>query len=265
MDYRRFPPVRLPVPTLVDVANGLGLSFDFHFLGHAYDPEAELRRLEEKVNDVDVFFLYDSSVDHYGHHRGASAHILSAEIDRLAGFIRSVTQSIEQRGEAEVLLFSDHGMTNISAGFDLLASLKDVSVGTDYLVFIDSTFARFWYLHPTARERIHEHLISAPASFLSEDEKRKYGIDFADTRYGEDILVADEGVVFHPSYISPPLIRTKSYPDVATHGYRPEASTASGICFYRGTALSERFPDPVPATDVFVYASAIMRAISAGR
>ena len=265
MDYRRFPPVLLPVPTLVDIARDLGLTFDFRSLGHSYDPAVELRRVEEKVDDVDVFFFYDASLDHYGHHRGASAHFLRAEIDRLADFIQSATQLVGRGGQSEVLLFSDHGMTNVSTGFDLLARLKGIVLGTAYLVFTDSTFARFWYLRPSARERIHERLLAAPAAFLSEEEKHKYGIDFADTRYGEDILVADEGVVFHPSYISPPLLRTKSYPDVATHGYRPEALTASGICFYSGRVLSGRFPEVVPATDVFDYASTIMRAMAEGR
>jgi hypothetical protein len=263
MDYRRFPPVSLPVPTLIDVAQDLGLLFDFRYLGHAYDADTELSRLEKNYHDADVFFFYDASIDHYGHHRGASAHLLRPELDRLSGFVQRATRLLESDAEVEILLFSDHGMTNVSTAFDLVANLRGLLLGRDYLMFIDSTFARFWYLRSGVRERIHQRLTSAPASFLTEEEKHRYGIDFSDTRYGEDILVAEEGVVFHPSYISPPLFRTKSYPDVATHGYRPEASTASGICFYRGNTLSDGFPEVVPATNIFDYASTIMRTIVA--
>jgi len=262
MDYRRFPPVALPVPTLKDVASSLGLRFAFRYLGHQFDLEQEVQLLTEQVTDTDVFFFYDASIDLYGHHRGASARALSVEISRVASFLSKATAVVEEHEDAEVLLFSDHGMTNVSTTFDLLARLKGVTLGTDYLVFIDSTFARFWYLSPSARERIHERLLVAPAAFLSEEEKHKYGIDFADTRYGEDILVADEGVVFHPSYISPSFFRTKGYPEKGTHGYRPEALTASGICFYRGTVIDQELADPVPATRVFDYASAIMRALA---
>ena len=192
MDYRRFPPVQLPVPTLVDVARDLRLKFDFRYLGHEYDPEAELLRLKQNIDDVDVFFFYDAALDHHGHHTGASAPLLKKEIDRLAGFLEDATQLIERSHQAEVILFSDHGMTNVTSTFDLIECLDGLALGTDYLVFIDSTFARFWYLRSSARERIHEMLSDAPAAFLSDEEKHKYGINFDNDRYGEDIFVADE-------------------------------------------------------------------------
>lgn len=262
MDYRQFPPVALPVPTMKDVASDLGLRFSFRYLGHQFDQQEEIQRMKEQMSEVDVFFFYDASIDLYGHHRGASVKALSSEISRVASFLTEATGIVEQSDTAEVLLFSDHGMTDVASTYDLLAALQGLTIGTDYLAFIDSTFTRFWYLKPGAKEAVHAKLTGAPASFLSREEQARYGIDFPDTRYGEDILAADEGVVFHPSYISPSFFRTKEYPEKGTHGYRPEAPTASGICFYRGTVIDQELSDPVPASQVFDYASVIMKAVA---
>jgi len=66
-------------------------------------------------------------------------------------------------------LFSDHGMTNVEETFDIFAALGDLRVGDDYLVFVDSTFARFWYPNDEVRALVHERLAGAPANFLTPD------------------------------------------------------------------------------------------------
>jgi hypothetical protein len=258
MDYRRFPPVALPVPTLEQVATDLGLRFGFRYLADGYDLEAELSWLEKALEDVDVLFLYDPSVDGRGHHVGASAAALRPELERIARFIERATGLMDEHGGAEVMLFSDHGMTNVERTFDIFAALGDLEVGRDYLVWVDSTFARFWYPTEEVRGVVHERLASAPAAFLSSEEMRGYGIDFDDDRYGQEVLAAEEGVVFHPSYISPTFFRTRGYPDKATHGYRPEAPSAYGIFCYRGNRLEGPLPRPVRATDVFGLATSVM-------
>ena len=75
-------------------------------------------------------------------------------------------------------------------------------------MFVDSTVARFWYAGASVRDAIRSRLADAPGSFLTREDEERYGIAFDDDRYGADILVADEAVVFHPSYISPTFFRT---------------------------------------------------------
>jgi hypothetical protein len=125
-------------------------------------------------------------------------------------------------------------------------------------VFVDSTFARFWYASDRIRTDIRDALHGAPGSFLTRAEEERYGIAFDDDRYGTDILVADEAVVFHPSYISPTFFRTKEYPDRATHGYRPEAPSAYGIYLRHGPGADPARTEPMPATGIFAEATAIM-------
>jgi hypothetical protein len=148
-------------------------------------------------------------------------------------------------------------MTDITRTYDLFAALRPWRIGRDYLVFVDSTFARFWY-DDDVRDAIREALRDAPARFLTDDDKQRYGIAFDDDRYGTDVLVADEAVVFHPSYISPTFFRTKGYPDRATHGYLPECPSAYGVFFRRGPGADPTQAAVMPATGVFGVATEIM-------
>jgi hypothetical protein len=266
MDYRKFPPVALPVPTFADAAARYGLRFSFKYLKHGYDLDTELADLDRRLADNDVLFYYDPSIDGHGHHAGADVVRLRPDLDRVERFLRAAAGlAAAGGGETHVLLFSDHGMTDVERTYDIFGALARLRLGRDYLVFVDSTFARFWYADDQVRDRIRAACAAAPAGFLDGGERRRYGIDFPDDRYGQDILVADEGVVFHPSYISPSGLRTRHYPDRATHGYRPESPTASGICFRRGPGADPARTDPVPATGVFGIVQEIVGRSSAGR
>jgi hypothetical protein len=265
MDYRKFPPVDLPVPNLGTAARERDLRFFFRYLDHGYDLGAQLRELDSLLAAHDVLFFYDPSVDGHGHHVGADVRRLQPDLDRVAAFCSAAWERIGD-SEGHVLLFSDHGMTDIQRSYDLVARLRPWRLGHDYLVFVDSTFARFWYSTPQVREAIRARLADAPGSFLTREDEERYGIAFDDDRYGSDILVADEAVVFHPSYISPTFFRTKEYPDRATHGYRPECPSAYGIFLRRGVGADPLNTTAMPATGVFGVATSIMdSALAQGR
>jgi len=258
MDYRKFPPVDLPVPTLGDAAAERGLRFGFTYLKHGYDVDAEIRRLDDALAAHDVLFYYDPSIDGHGHRVGADVVRLAPDIARVESFCRAAWRRIDADPQAHVLLFSDHGMTDVTRTYDLFATLRPWRIGHDYLVFVDSTFARFWYADNGVRDAIRAALRGAPARFLTGEDEQRYGIAFDDDRYGTDVLVADEAVVFHPSYISPTFFRTKGYPDRATHGYLPECPSAYGIFLRRGLGADASRAEPMPATGIFGVATGIM-------
>jgi hypothetical protein len=258
MDYRRFPPARLPVPTLLDAAEERGLRFYFRYLSHGYPLETALRELDRALATHDVLFFYDPSIDGHGHRYGPDVVKLGPDIDRAAAFCAAAWDRIDGDPYANLLLFSDHGMTEIRRSYDLLAKLRPWRIGHDYLVFIDSTFARFWYANDDVRRAIRTALVGSPATFLTRADEERYGIAFDDDRYGQDILVADEAVVFHPSYISPTFFRTKEYPDRATHGYLPDCPSAYGVYLRRGAGANPADERPMPATGVFGAAVDIM-------
>lgn len=252
LKYDQFPPIALPGPTLADVFREHGLRVDFRYLGGGIDADAELQHAEARRDEVDVFFYYDPELDSAGHRVGASVDALGSYIDRVGSFLCEIERRFGEKEHAEILLFSDHGMTTVERAYDLLGELAGLELGKDYIAFVDSTFARFWFPDAHVRDVVLTRLEDAPGRFLTADDCTRYGIDFADDRYGQDVLVADEGVVFHPSYFAGPFTRfVKNYPDRAMHGYLPEAPTADGVLFYRGALSLDDVPDPVRVTIVF--------------
>ena len=75
--------------------------------------------------------------------------------------------------------------------------------------------------------------------------------------------MADEGVVFHPNYISPTFFRTRNYPDRGTHGFWPKYPSSYGVFAYRGSRLKANIGNPVPAVNVFMAILDILDNIGA--
>ena len=108
------------------------------------------------------------------------------------------------------------------------------------------------------KERVLAALSGAPGRVLTQADRAWAGIDFDDDRYGQEILVADEGTVFHPSYISPTFFRTR-FPDKGMHGYWPTEPSTFGVFGYRGSRLAgQAIPNPLPAVGLFSAVSEIL-------
>jgi predicted AlkP superfamily pyrophosphatase or phosphodiesterase len=233
----------------------------FKFIGHKQDAADALAAAQQHIDDVDVLFLYDCTVDHAGHSYGPELAAVMPHLDRVAATIEAIRELYESRHALETLVFSDHGMTAVENPYDIFAALMPLRIGRDFLAFPDSTFARFWYPSEGARDEVRSALRDAPGSFLTETEATRYGVPYPDDRYGDDVLIANEGVVFHPSYISPTFFRT-SFPDKGMHGYRPECPSADGAVLYSGKVLDGELSARVPAEMVFVLMSTILAAIA---
>lgn len=251
--YDEFPAIELPVPTLADVFRERGLRHEFRYVKGGLNSTDELRHLRESLDDVDVFFYYDPALDGGGHVAGASAEALSGPIDEIERFLPAAWEAISEHGdEPEMILFSDHGMTDVRDNFDLFALLEGFRLGPDYVVFMDSTFARFWFPSEEKRDAVRAALADVPGHWLDDEDRRRYGVDFPDRQmYGEEVLVADEGVIFHPNYFAPRFLGQRAYPDRATHGYLPEAPSTAGVFFYRGDRWEEEPAEPFPVTSIF--------------
>jgi hypothetical protein len=257
IDYRRMPPCPLPFPTIAEVCAELGLRLSFSFIEDDRTAAQALSSAHSNIDDIDIFFFYDCTVDHAGHTHGPSLSALRPYLDRVARTVEAMRDLATRRDTLETLVFSDHGMTAVERSYDVFAALLPLRIGADFLAFPDSTFARFWYPDEQARAGVRAALRGAPGSFLTESDAVRYGVPFPDGRYGDDVLVADEGVIFHPSYISPTFFRSP-FQDKGMHGYRPECPSADGVVLYSGKVLDSEFSERVPAESVFDLMSKIL-------
>ena len=112
-------------------------------------------------------------------------------------------------------LCSDHGMVDVTEHVDVMARVDALPLvrGRDYLAFYDSTFARFWWRTPGAREQVRAALAAEPRGrWLEPEELRREGADVPGAVYGDDLFLMRPGALLVPSFMG-------SRPVAAMHGY----------------------------------------------
>ena len=131
----------------------------------------------------------------------------------------------EAGNRASLHVFSDHGMTEVTATYDILADLARLPLreGRDYRGFYDSTMARFKLFNEAARRAIGGLLAnSAHGRIVPDAELERLGVLFTDHRYGDLVFITHGGTVLNPSYMSDRAPK-------GMHGYHPDDPGATGV------------------------------------
>ncbi|MDD3119037.1 MAG: alkaline phosphatase family protein [Victivallales bacterium] len=182
------------------------------------DNFAALRR-QLGVGRIRFAFMYTAMLDRLLHDGPASRPGINRLIDWYEAEIRQVVAAAQDKYRRYTLhVMSDHGMTPLVGSCDVrsMAEAPGLRFGSDFAAVYDSTMARFWFFNPVAREQIMARLCCIRhAHVLTEEEKRRYRIDFPDHMYGEEILLLDPGWLVAPS----DMAKGKFY---GMHGYAPE-------------------------------------------
>ena len=209
-----------PVKNLCDILTESGLKF--HISDWRKEESQNIADAKNAVEDgADFVFIYSGAFDSFMHDNVFDSSAVKNRIDAYADKIKDLLQFMKSKSaEFDFTIISDHGMTPTKEVCNVAKIIKSLGLkfGKDYVSFLDSTMARFWY--PTnsaeAKSKIRQALQSCKGSFVSDDYKRKYGIDFPNAKYGEDIFLMDEGV-----QISPCDLGAKALDGM--HGYSPNA------------------------------------------
>ncbi len=172
-----------------------------------------------KTGDIEFGFLYTADFDSFLHDNIKNPEAIA----QTAKKYEKCVEELLQLGNANyddftLAVISDHGMTPLSGTLDLKKQIDKLGLkfGEDYAAAFDSTMARFWFLTATARKQIMKILNSQPdAKVLTQEEKKKYGIDFEDNMFGEEILLLNPGIQIIPGDMG-------QSPLPGMHGYSPE-------------------------------------------
>jgi len=173
----------------------------------------------------DVLFYYTPAMDEVMHAHGTRAPEAEARLARIGRSVTDALQAARAAGrEAWCYLTSDHGMTDVTHHVDVMARVRATGLtpGVDYHAFYDSTLARFWFRSPLAEARMEAALADLPGRFLTREDEQRFGILFADRRYGDRIFLLDEAGLIVPSYMG-------SQPVKAMHGYDPAAPSSQAL------------------------------------
>lgn len=218
------------------------------------DPVVE-RVCSEVDDSYDFLFLFIADLDAVGHEHGAESPERRAMARKVDDGLKEIYQHIyTQYEQVDFFAFGDHGMVDVTSGVDVNAALKKLpfKAGTDYTVFFDSTFARFWFHNEVARKPIEELMQSlSGGTVISDQDRADYCINWKTRKFGDLIWWVDDGYVIHPDYWHFRSMKK------GMHGYRREVKQNHAAAVVHSTSHLLNGPDqPLNMVDMFATAVA---------
>lgn len=192
----------------------------YHVHDSGVPDELRFERLMSDIQNQRIAFGYCSlgRLDALMHDVGNNHSDIGKLMHWYDGKIRALLDAArENYEEVSWYLISDHGMHNVTKGYDLIADIESIGLewNRDYVAFYDSTMTRIWLLDETARDPIIECLGNhSMGRVLSKEELKTYGVWFEDGQYGDIIFLMNSGIQIVPSFMGIKPLK-------GMHGYNP--------------------------------------------
>ena len=158
----------------------------------------------DDINKLDYHFFYISDLDKTGHRYGGSSIEYFNKIKEISNFINSIINSAEKYcNNINFMIFGDHGMVDINKIINIEEKLikLNLKIEKDYIYFLDSTVARFWFYNDNAKQKIINCLSNNQyGSWITAAERNEYHINYKHNKYGDEIWWANDGVLISPNF-----------------------------------------------------------------
>ncbi len=239
--------------------HGLNIYYDafsaLNFTKHFTD-EFRLKLVEENINnDFNLFLLYIGVMDSCAHIYGPQSRERKSDLKKLDKRLAKFHDNImEQNKNAKFVFLGDHGMADVTSYVDIgkevenLANDYNMTLGKDFVYFLDSTMFRIWYLNDKAKsildDRLKENVrLTNAGVFVDEELAIKEEIPFPDERYGHSLWLANLGVLIYPDFFH----NVKAYKGM--HGYDINNIGSKGTCII--TSDKHEYVDDIKLADVY--------------
>lgn len=217
--------------SIVDVATRHNLKFDFSLFTHLgkkkeYVTEEEKKnRLEFLLNsDIDFSFVYCGITDVFGHKYLNNEVIMKEILSKLDNHLKTIyINYFENRNDVNLVILGDHGMTSIEKYIDINKIVKKYVHHNKIHVFLDSTYARFYFQNRNNLIEQKNKLVK----YILDSEMSKDGFIIDEpfsSEYGDLIWAANIGVLVYPDYFNGKV------KDVGMHGYYGDSDELCGLC-----------------------------------
>lgn len=197
-----------------------------------------------KFNE-DIIFYYNPILDVVGHKYGPNSKAYNEILKKSFIWIDKIISKFN----CNIVLFSDHGMTTVNRKFFPLKILKNLSLKLyqDLFVWLDSTMMRIWLISRKSI-KMKSNIIKTlekfkVGHFLTEIEKKKYGLNFKNRFFGDLIFMVDPHYEIFPNFFNIiPFRLTKGL-----HGYIPTHKSSYGV-FYSNFI---NYQEPLSIIDLY--------------
>ena len=180
-----------------------------------------IEQISSKKNNN--YFAAFAEVDHKTHEYGVGTFKHTELIRYYTDLIDKILVKFQRLyPDGEVLIFSDHGMSNPNQliSLDFESKIGQPSMNS-YIYFVDATMVRVWIFDESLEEEITSYLDSFESGRILDNEQReKYSL--SNNAFGDIIYVLDDTAIFNPNFFG-----TKA--PLGMHGYLPENDSQLGV------------------------------------
>ncbi len=240
----------LPAATLFDLLRQKGL---IGYPGNNLRTGAVLEKLEKSLPGRDYAFiwLHFAELDWVEHEYGPDSDEVRTKLKEIDNAIGRVKILLEKKYDPiNWLILGDHGTVQVKGKLDIEEKLRtlDLMRGEDYIYFLDSTLARFWFNNSRAKDLITDMLKGLQeGKILEKEDLARYRSNHSGTSNWELLFMANEGIVIQPNFY-------QGYDPVnGMHGYLPDVrnNMASFVLLNGSREKGIRMKEIRDMTDVF--------------
>jgi len=190
-------------------------------------PEDIYKGLVGVGHPFDFIFLHTGILDGVGHKYGPFSDEVSFALSRLDRVIKNIWDFLKKTyGEFNLVIIGDHGMVEVKEIVNIETKINalDLKLGEDYLYFLDSTLARFWFFNEKAKFLITTVLSKVQqGKIFTQEDKNRYHLNYSHNKFGDLYFLVTPGVLIFPNYWN------NNIPENGMHGYTPEYNGQQSI------------------------------------
>jgi predicted AlkP superfamily pyrophosphatase or phosphodiesterase len=208
--------------------------------------------------DHRMAYVHLQQLDSLGHTYGPGSSEVQRGLEEIDQLVRRLVEHCQRLFDAvDVLIWGDHGMVTVVHSVDLWSLLdkSGLRFGHDFVYFLDSTMARFWFHTNFAKRKVIELLTPLREGIILQQEHlQKFHIAGCDWRNGELIFLLHPGIVIYPNFFQ----RT-GQPVRGMHGYDPDCSDNMGLFLLYTDDIQPGEIPPIDAWQIYFTALELLQ------
>ncbi len=206
------------------------------------DQEIVEKCIEDAAPHHRFIYVHLSQLDLLGHSYGPHSPQIRRGLRNIDMLIEDLIIGLQSRlnnQDLDLIVFGDHGMVEVRETVDITTALRgsQAVLGKHYIMFLDSTMARFWFLDGRYATEILSILeeFGDKGGILTRQESVRYRIRFGNRKFWDSLWLARDGVLIHPSFF-----HVDGEPPRGMHGYAPDCLGNQGAFLLQSHRVDRR-------------------------